>query len=110
MSYVYRHASLVRVIDGDSAEIIIDMGNHIRWTQVFRLHGIDTPERKQQGHDEATNRLTELLKCGLSRVETFKPDKYGRWLAVVWNGEDMNVNATLVAEGLAREYFGGAKG
>lgn len=113
MSYVYRHAALVRVVDGDTAEIIIDMGNRIRWTQVFRLYGIDTPERRQPGHGEATDRLTELLKRGLSRVETHKPDKYGRWLAVLWvavDGGELNVNETLVAEGLAREYFGGSKG
>lgn len=113
MSYVYAHAAVVRVIDGDTVELVIDMGNHMRWTQIFRLYGIDTPEVKQAGHDEAVNRLAELLKTPLSRVETYKPDKYGRWLADLYiaseQGAEMHVNQLMVVDGYAKPYFGGKK-
>jgi len=114
MSYVYQHASVVRVLDGDTIEVIIDMGNHIRWTQIFRLYGIDTPERHQSGHDEATARIEALFKAPLTKVETYKPDKYGRWLADFYvtsdQGVEIHVNEVMVVEGYAKPYFGGKKG
>lgn len=113
MSYVYRHIEVNRVIDGDSVVLTVDLGNKIKWTDSFRLFGIDTPERGQPGYQEATRRITEMLAHGLSRIETFKPDKYGRWLVDLYvNGEqggELCVNAKLVAEGHAKPYFGGVK-
>lgn len=112
MTYEYRHAAVERIIDGDTAVIAIDLGNKITWRDSFRLFGIDTPERGTPGAAEASDRLRELLAVGLSRVQTHKPDKFGRWLATLWiavEGGELNVNQVLIAEGLAREYFGGAK-
>jgi micrococcal nuclease len=113
MSYVYRHATVLRVIDGDTVEIEIDMGNKIKWRDKFRLMGIDTPERGQPGAREASYYLDNtLLVNQLHRVETHKPDKYGRWLADLWIGTDggeLHVNRMMIVEGHAREYHGGAK-
>lgn len=112
MTYEYRHVTVRRVIDGDTADMEIDLGNRVVWRDNFRLMGIDSPERGQPGYAEASARLTELIALGLSRIETFKPDKYGRWLADLYvaadNGE-LHVNRLLVVEGHAREYFGGKK-
>lgn len=112
MTYEYRHATVDRIIDGDTAVISIDLGNKLTWRDSFRLNGIDTPERGTSGSLEAIERLKELISVGLSRVQTHKPDKFGRWLATLWvsvDGGELNVNQVLVAEGLAREYFGGKK-
>lgn len=112
MSYVYRHAIVERIVDGDTAVLAIDLGNKVTWRDKFRLNGIDTPERGARGYDEATDRLAGLLALGLSKVETHKPDKFGRWLATLWvptSGGDLCVNEVLVAEGLARPYAGGAR-
>lgn len=114
MSFVYRHAEVERVIDGDTAVIRIDMGNKITWRESFRLNGIDTPERGSAGYDEAAAYLRKLLAVGLSKVETFKPDKYGRWLADLYvtsdGGGELLVNRLMVVEGFAKDYFGGKKG
>lgn len=113
MPYEYRHAQVIRVVDGDSAILSIDLGNKVTWTDNFRLMGIDTPERGQPGHREATLHLVNLLGNKLSRVETHKPDKYGRWLADLYvpaaQGGELHINALMVADGHAKEYFGGAK-
>lgn len=112
MTYQYHHAEVIRVIDGDTVELAIDLGNSIRWKGNFRLFGIDTPERGRPGFHEATAYLASLLASGLARVETHKPDKYGRWLVdlYVWvdHGE-LYVNRMMVVEGHAVEYSGGAR-
>ena len=112
MSYVYRHAKVIRVIDGDSIILSVDMGNKITWTESFRLNGIDTPERGKPGFSEASVFLIQLVKDGLSRIETYKPDKYGRWLADLYvsvTGGEMLVNYLMIEKGHAKAYFGGPK-
>lgn len=114
MSFVYRHVEPIRVIDGDTVVLTIDMGNRIFWMESFRLAGIDTPERGQAGFDEAAARLKALLASGISRIETFKPDKYGRWLADLYvpgdQGFELCVNTIMVDAGFAKPYSGGKKG
>jgi micrococcal nuclease len=110
--YVYRHVTVERVIDGDTVILSVDMGNKITWRDSFRLMGIDTPERGQPGYTEACDHLAGLLASGLSKIETFKPDKFGRWLAALHvdaDGGELNVNTLMVVAGHAREYFGGVK-
>ena len=113
MSFVYRHAKVERVIDGDTVEITVDLGNKIAWRESFRLMGIDTPERGQPGHAEASAYLKRLLLMPLARIETHKPDKYGRWLVDMYldtdSGGELHANRLMVVEGHAREYFGGHK-
>lgn len=113
MSYQYRHVRVERIIDGDTVALEIDLGNKIMWRDHFRLNGIDTPERGQDGHIEASNYLKRLLLLPLARVETHKPDKFGRWLADLYldadTGGELHANRLMVIEGHAKEYFGGKK-
>jgi micrococcal nuclease len=108
----YDNVELVRVIDGDTLELDIDMGNSIRWLAKFRLYGIDTPEihgTTAQAGQAARAALTEMLMAsGIDYIETHKPDKYGRWLATVVCG-GKNLSGEMVARGLAKQYFGGRK-
>ena len=103
----YDYVELVRVIDGDTVELLIDMGNSIRWQGKFRLYGIDTPER-QAGLEASRFTHDMLMASGINYVETYKPDKYGRWLVTIISG-GKNVAGELVARGLAKQYFGGKK-
>lgn len=113
MSYVYRHVKVIRVVDGDTVELEIDLGNSIRWRGNFRLFGIDTPEKKQAGYQEAIAFLSNLLAVPLTRVETHKPDKFGRWLVDIFiptdQGGELHVNTLMIVNGYAKEYFGGKK-
>lgn len=115
MSYKYDHVDLVRVLDGDTVELNIDLGNRIRWQAKFRLLGIDTPEihgdTKRAG-DAASARLSELLANGILLAETHKPDKFGRWLVkltVMWEGYPTDVAWILINEGHGVPYSGGTK-
>lgn len=112
MSYVYRHVEIVRVIDGDTVRLDVDMGNSIFWATNFRLNGIDAVDVDKVKKDAAAARLIELLINGVSRIETFKPDKFGRWLADIYvavDGGEMLVNRMMITEGFAIPYFGGKK-
>ena len=109
LSYTYR-ATIVRWVDGDTVWLTIDLGFRMSATTDFRLYGINTPERGQPGYAEATAQAKALAPVGSEvLVTTYKaPDKYGRWLAEIFaNGID--VNQTLITEGLAVPYFGGTK-
>jgi len=113
VSYVYHHVDIVRVIDGDSVVLDVDMGNKMRWQDNFRLMGIDAPERGQDGHREATVHLIDLLGTTLSHIETHKADKFGRWLVTLYvpgqHCGEINVNERMVSDGHAKPYFGGRK-
>ena len=103
----YDHVELIRVIDGDTLQLRIDMGNSVEWKGKFRLYGIDTPER-QAGLEASRWVHDHLIANGIDYVETYKPDKYGRWLVTVVSGS-VNISGELVKRGLAKQYFGGKK-
>jgi micrococcal nuclease len=110
------NAKLVRVVDGDTVYLDVDLGFNIRTVMDFRLFGINTPETigatKTAGL-AAKVELERLLSLGPIVIQTTKADKYGRWLAKIWvqtADEKTYVNDSLVNHGFATVYFGtGAK-
>ena len=112
MSWKYEHVVVVRVLDGDTLELHIDMGNETVWQSKFRLYGIDTPEMhgpERAKAEQAQARLEALLRLGVQEVETLKADKYGRYLVNITLTDGRNVSQILISEGLGKPYFGGAK-
>lgn len=107
---VYRYeAVVIRVVDGDTVDLSVDLGLRVRTTDRFRLYGINAPERWETGvGTAATNHLRELLSTGDTIiVDTHRDakDKYGRWLATIYVGET-NINEQMVLDGHAvfKEY------
>jgi micrococcal nuclease len=110
----------LRVVDGDTIDVDIDLGFNVSYTQRVRLAGIDTPESRTTDLKEKALGLEvkEYLKHLLENAEdiviqTEKPDsseKYGRilgWLFI--NDEDTSLNEKMISEGYAWEYDGGTK-
>jgi len=109
--YNYPRCKVVRVVDGDTIDVVIDLGCNVFTRQRLRLRGINTPEvrgpERPQGL-EAADALRTLLEtyemsCG---IETYKDrtGKYGRLLAEVWVAgavKDIHVNQWLVTNGHA---------
>ncbi|HMB11022.1 thermonuclease family protein [Saliniramus sp.] len=99
-----RLTGLVRVVDGDT----ISLGEHR-----IRLHGIDAPESDQacldpQGApwpcgDAATERLAALIGDDPVHCSERDIDRYQRIIGECFT-DSTNLNATLVAEGLAFAY------
>ena len=107
-----------RVVDGDTIDVILDLGFDIRFKSRVRLYGIDTPESRTRDKDEkvrgkmAAAFLKEAVDNGAKVViETKLKDsrgKYGRVLGnVVVDG--VNINEALIKNFLAVAYFGQSK-
>ena len=118
--YQYK-AKLIRVVDGDTVDALIDCGFSTFKKERVRLYGINAPESRTRDKKEkkrglaAKTRLKELIKEGKNEfmVETKidKKGKYGRLLGELFNlsGVGGSYNETLVKEGHATEYFGGSR-
>lgn len=106
--YTYR-AKLIKVVDGDTVRLAVDCGFKLSFTDNFRLLGINAPERDAA----ATEALAAILMSavdaeGFIRVNTTKPDKYGRWLVTILSSSpDVSVNMQMISQGFAVAYDGG---
>jgi micrococcal nuclease len=118
--YEYRVKQVLRVVDGDTIDVDIDLGFNISYTQRVRLAGIDTPEsRTTDKYEKALGlevkkKLGELIKSATKIViRTEKPDsseKYGRILGWLFlDGSSESVNTALIASGYAWDYMGETK-
>lgn len=105
---MYTYAcQLVRVIDGDSLVVEIDLGFRIVMERSVRLMGINCPEIRATGGKEARDFAAAWLSKHVDglRIRTAKNprDKYGRYLAVVYSGE-AELNRELLEHGHAVSY------
>ncbi len=111
--YVYK-AHVVRVYDGDTCTVNIDLGLHT-WIhdENIRLSRIDAPEIRGTEREQGLLSRDYLSDLILNRdiiLQTIKDKKgkYGRYLGEIWvkdeNDEYYNVNDKMVSEGYA-VYF-----
>ncbi len=118
--YEYRVKQVLRVVDGDTIDVDIDLGFDISFTSRVRLAGIDTPESRTTDKKEKVlglevkQRLKDLLsKSSNIVIKTQKPDsteKYGRilgWLFI--DAAEKSINEGLIADGYAWDYMGETK-
>lgn len=96
-------AKVMRVVDGDTVDVEIDLGFHI-WHRVrLRLAYIDAYESKTVKGRQATEYLKSVLEGQLVEITTSKPDKYGRYLAEIFF-QGNSVNKSLIDIGYATWY------
>jgi micrococcal nuclease len=123
MIYIYK-SELIRVVDGDTVELMIDQGFSNFTKQTMRLYGIDAPEMNTAAGKEAKAWLIGVLgPYGAIYVQTIqletkaKRDKYGRFLAVLYDElptlipimrepiHPSSINAKMIVEGHAKERY-----
>lgn len=118
--YEYYVKKVENVVDGDTIDVLIDLGFDILFASRVRLAGIDTPESRTSDKAEkvlgleAKEYLKKQLKDAKSVViKTEKMDsseKYGRILGWVYvNGNTVSVNDTMIEDGYAWGYLGDTK-
>lgn len=112
--YEYKCYTL-RVIDGHTIDAEIDLGFNVLVRQRIKLHGVEAQNIKSYNEQEkeqaikARNRLAELIgKEFYCKTVMNKRGKAGRTLGYVYiideNENQIDVNQTLIDEGLATRY------
>ena len=123
--YNFRVTEIVKVLDGDTIDVLIDLGFDLFKKERVRIAGVDTPEKRTRDLEEtalgidATNWLKKKLEdtiAGDGDELTIRTElkggvgKYGRLLGWLYVGEDtVSLNEQMITEGYAWEYDGGTK-
>ena len=127
--HIYQ-AKIVEVVDGDTFDLMIDLGFNTFVKERMRLYGIDAPEMRTQAGKDLTWNLSMQYPGSLpvivQSVEAPKSkqfrDKYGRFLAIVYdawpiaslafvNGDKIlevapsSLNAWLINDGMVKERY-----
>lgn len=104
--YVYENVNITKVIDGDTVEAMVDLGFDVWKVMKLRLYGIDAPELKddnleirQKAYD-SKDYLEKLILNKNVKIESFGPDKYGRTLATIYDG-DCSINDLMIKNNMA---------
>ena len=115
---------IVKVLDGDTIDVLIDLGFDLYKKERVRIAGVDTPEKRTRNLEEkelgidATNWLKKELEDVLAgddelivRTELHGGvGKYGRLLGWVYVGdEQVSLNEQMITQGYAHAYDGGTK-
>lgn len=111
--YEYQ-AHIARVIDGDTVDVMVDLGLRVHCAARLRLNGLNAAEKNTAAGKDALAYLAALLPADtLVTIRTFKEpstgddqtEKYGRWLADIQLGT-VDVNAELIETGHALPWDG----
>lgn len=122
MSETY-HATVEAVIDGDTCDVLVDLGLNVYKRERLRFAGIDAPETRSRDPDEKRLGLDAKayveraaapgarIRLRVSRAKS-PYDKFGRLLAHVYDDvsdvacERASLNERMLADGYAFAYDG----
>lgn len=114
-------AKVLKVVDGDTFDVLIDLGFNIHHKARIRLYGVNTPESrtKDLAEKELGLKAKSFTADWLDSHQTIfiktiadKNEKYGRTLAQVYSDTNVDdpktacLNTDIVEAGYARSYFG----
>jgi micrococcal nuclease len=118
--YEYFVKEVKNVVDGDTIDVIIDLGFDILFASRVRLAGIDTPESRTtdkaekalglESKDYLKKHLKDAKSVVIKTEKMNSSEKFGRilgWLYV--NGDTESVNDKMINDGYAWGYMGDAK-
>ena len=116
--YVYK-CKVTRVVDGDTVDVVLDLGFSIDYRDRVRLMGIDTPESRTRNLKEKALGLASKARlkqlCAeykgdlILRTSKDGKGKFGRILGSLFSIDGFDFNDQLIEEGYARDYYGGSK-
>ena len=122
--YNFRVTEITKVVDGDTIDVVIDLGFDIYKHERVRIAGIDTPEKRTRDLEEkklvidATNWMKGTLEDTINGEHelTIRTElkggvgKYGRLLGWLYVGDqEKSLNEQMIDEGYAWCYDGGTK-
>ena len=122
--YNFRVTEIVKVVDGDTIDVLIDLGFDLYKKERVRIAGVDTPEKRTRDLEEkalgldATYWMKKHLEDTIAGDEelTIRTElkggtgKYGRLLGWLYVGDaTVSLNEQMIEEGYAWAYDGGTK-
>ena len=116
---MYEYACKVeRVVDGDTVDVVLNLGFDIMYKSRVRLYGIDTPESRTRNLDEkARGKMAgAFLKNKIDSgekvvIQTKLKDSRGKFGRVLGNiiVDGININQLMIDNYHAAAYFGQSK-
>ena len=115
--YHYR-AKLDRVVDGDTIDVVLDLGFDLHMTARIRFVGINAPESRTRDLVEKQKGLEakRFVEDWIGNTDTLivqtqfdKKGKFGRILGSILNADGACLNDEMVSLGHATPYDGGKR-
>lgn len=112
--FTYAVKKVVKVIDGDTVDVVLDLGFNVAITQRIRVRNINSAETRTKDLEEKTQGLAakafaeDWFSQGNIVVKTYKDDKYGRMLGDFFREEE-NFAESAILGGFAVPYDGGKR-
>lgn len=102
MIMTYERGQVLNWVDGDTVDIMVDLGFFVKITVRVRLRNINTPEKGQSGFKEASDFVKQQWPVG-SPIKTVchGRDRYGRWVADLYDPSCKWINEVLLDEKFA---------
>ena len=120
--YYCYFGKLIRVVDGDTIDLEVDLGFNVHIKERFRLIDVDCPETRGEFSEYGEICKQRVIKAFEEHSETVritsyrnKPDSFGRWIAAIdfkakgepWFSKDANIKYTsLIYDILVGEGYG----
>ena len=112
-AYTYSVKEVVKIVDGDTIDVIIDLGFYLSIKKRIRLQGINAPESRTRNLSEKKRglaskaRLKELCEADLV-LKCHGLGKYGRVIGELFD-KGQSLNELMIVEGHAVRYDGGKR-
>ena len=107
------HATVLKVVDGDTIDVMVDLGMGVHRKERLRFSRINAWETRGEHKEKgklAKARVAELIPVGdkiLIKTQKDKKGKYGRYIAEIFILDgviSVNLNDLLLNEGHAVVY------
>jgi len=118
--YEYYVRKVEKVVDGDTIDVLIDLGFDILFQSRVRLAGIDTPESRTkdlkekalglESKEDLSKHIKDAKSVVIKTEKMNSTEKFGRILGWIYvNGDTVSLNDIMINDGYAWGYMGDTK-
>jgi micrococcal nuclease len=103
------YGRVTAVLDGDTFEVMIELGFGVKQEFHVRLDGIDTPEKNTEAGKKAKQLVSDLILNKEVILQDKGAEKYGRARASIELMDGTDLTKYLIEHKIGKEYHGGKK-
>jgi len=99
---LYTNCRVDKIVDGDTVDIVVDLGFYVSTKVRVRLAGINAPETNTSEGLASKSQLAALCSGAEVKMYCEGKDRYGRWIAgLIRKTDDLDINNEMVRLGCA---------